>query len=173
MRKTIFILSLIVFCFLELRSLIKINSSVQKLVENTNNECVIPENYEKTYLRIYSGAFSNKTIFHVFNSFFDKTPNKCPCMEMAKFTVKNNSKITALNITNTLVTALFLEFQISQKECHRYLLNHYNFDKKIIGACDASRQYFIKSFDQLTTNEYLQIIVMMKNIGLYLSLIHI
>ncbi len=90
----------------------------------------------------------------------------CPCLVVASMNhhlIREENRITG----NRYWLSWKLERKVSQEDCLRYLVRHFNF---LYGKNDifkASEYYFNKEFANLETEEFATLVLMLKNSSLY------
>lgn len=142
-------------------------SEREELFNNINTSSPLPERFYTVYNVVNPGSLNNTLTECLFNQALmigNKSQYKeCIYKDVVIMGYVSFSKISLRRI----LLASLLDDNFSHRQCLDYYTNRFHFTKEIKGVQAASRYYFNKHIDYLNDEEYIEIVLMMKNSSLY------
>lgn len=140
-----------------------------KLISEISTTKPLPNNFQKTIAQIYPDIFDNNYSKHLLLQLLsNKEFQPCPCRNVAlRVRTENQNVNQAVRNLYPVSLTWAIEERVSQKQCMAYNLSNFDFTKGIIGIDQASDYYFNENLANLSTNQLLELILMIKNPLLY------
>lgn len=133
------------------------------LVNEIKSAPHLPDSFITEYV-IVEDTLNLKQV--LWNDITDESHKSCPCSMVSNFfipimSIKNKARFNLK--TRHIGLTLNLEKVVSQKECLNYYLNTFDFIHHPKGANEASKYYFNKPLERLSSKEMRTLILMLKN----------
>ncbi len=121
----------------------------------------LPDRFYDLYELAYPNSINNHSHLSLFfNNLLGKRKNDCPCGQVAYMSPYNYG-------WQKVLFTFHLEGYVSQKQCLNLLVNKMDFLYGNLGINSASSFYYNKKLKDLSSNEMLELILMMDNPSFY------
>ncbi|MES2485038.1 MAG: transglycosylase domain-containing protein [Bacteroidota bacterium] len=124
----------------------------------------LPDNFLRVYGKVYSGALDSTMWGYVFKKGFSRTDFRYPARDTAVEYCIHNRNGGFLSIA---FTAFLIEDHATPQQCLQFNMSNCYLTRNITGVEAASQYYFKKWLKDITDEQVLELLVMMKNPGLY------
>jgi len=139
------------------------------LVIKINEAEALPSIFLVTMSEVYPGFLEKGVLIQSTQKFLTRNSNiQCPCEDLSRtININHQNRRRQNEKLYSISLAMAIEDKVEQDQCLAFYLERFDFTNGLIGIESASIYYYGKNLAKLTTEQQLELILMIKNPALY------